>query len=286
MPAYVPSVALRPDDLPTPGDWQELYAFVHTFAGYANFEMHAPEGLELRERYEARGPDALTLDELRGLAFITQRAHYHQGGAYPGGPDRLMERMWALAKAVGARLRRDGPPALGVVGGDITQLRVDAVVNAANPALAGGSGVDGAVHEAAGPELAAACRALPEVAPGVRCPVGEARVTPGFALPAAWVVHAVGPRWRGGASGEPEALASAYTRSLSAAYAVGAETVAVPALSTGAYGYPADLAAGVAVRSVRAWHAHTPLPRVALVGFDLDATRALRAAVGASEATG
>ena len=97
---------------------------------------------------------------------------------------------------------------------DITTLEVDAIVNAANETLLGGGGVDGAIHRAAGPELLAACRALPEVRPGVRCPTGEARITPGYRLPAMHVIHTVGPVWRGGGRGEAERLASCYRESL------------------------------------------------------------------------
>src|SRR6476646_8366178 len=101
-----------------------------------------------------------------------------------------------------------------VIQGDITALALDAIVNAANESLLGGGGVDGAIHRAAGPELLAACRAIPEVSPGVRCPIGEARITPGFRLPARHVIHTVGPIWRGGAQREPEHLASCYRASL------------------------------------------------------------------------
>src|SRR5689334_18781067 len=101
-----------------------------------------------------------------------------------------------------------------VIEDDITTLALDAIVNAANETLLGGGGVDGAIHRAAGPGLLAACRAIPVVAPGVRCPTGEARITPGFRLPAKHVIHTVGPVWRGGTQGEPERLASCYRRSL------------------------------------------------------------------------
>src|SRR5262245_7333811 len=115
---------------------------------------------------------------------------------------------------------------------DITTLDVDAIVNAANPELARGGGVCGAIHHAAGPELAAACARLG------RCPTGEARITPGFRLLARHVIHAVGPVWHGGASNEAELLASAYTASLGLASAYGLRSIAFPAISTGIYGYP------------------------------------------------
>lgn len=169
-----------------------------------------------------------------------------------------------------------------IVQADITALDVDAVVNAANERMLGGGGVDGAIHRAAGPELLAACRAVPEVRPGVRCPTGEARVTPGFRLPARLVVHTVGPVWRGGAAGEPDLLASCYRRSLDLAAEGGAASVAFPAISTGVYGYPPAAAARVAVDAVRAWHdAHGPSPRVLLVGYDAASADVLRRALEA-----
>lgn len=141
---------------------------------------------------------------------------------------------------------------LEVIEADITGLAVDAIVNAANETLLGGGGVDGAIHRAAGPALLAACRALPEVSPGVRCPTGEARLTAGFALPAHYVIHTVGPVWHGGQRGEPRLLADCYQNSLALAREEGLESIAFPAISAGVYGYPPDLAAHVAVGAVRA----------------------------------
>jgi O-acetyl-ADP-ribose deacetylase (regulator of RNase III) len=150
-----------------------------------------------------------------------------------------------------------------VVRGDITTLDVDAIVNAANTALAGGGGVDGAIHRAAGSELVRASSAL---AP---CPTGECRVTPGFALRARYVIHAVGPRWYGGAKGEAELLASAYRSSLQAAAEVNASSIAFPAISTGIYGYPLDQATAIAVDTVRAFIASNAIPeRVVFCCFD------------------
>jgi O-acetyl-ADP-ribose deacetylase len=129
---------------------------------------------------------------------------------------------------------------------DITTLTVDAIVNAANSALAPGGGVCGAIHRAAGPELAVACA---KVAP---CPTGEARITPGFRLPARFVIHAVGPVWHGGHSGEADLLASAYRNSLRLARDHGLASIAFPAISTGIFGYPLDRATDIAVATVRA----------------------------------
>jgi O-acetyl-ADP-ribose deacetylase len=134
---------------------------------------------------------------------------------------------------------------------DITTLAVDAIVNAANETLLGGGGVDGAIHRAAGPRLLAACRAIPEVRPGVRCPTGQARITPGFDLPARFVIHTVGPIWRGGDHGEAGLLAACYRNSVRLALEHQLQSIAFPAISCGVYGYPLQHAARVAVDSLR-----------------------------------
>jgi O-acetyl-ADP-ribose deacetylase (regulator of RNase III) len=136
---------------------------------------------------------------------------------------------------------------------DITTLALDAIVNAAAPALLGGGGVDGAIHSAAGPGLLAECRALPELRPGVRCPTGEARITGGHRLPAAFVIHTVGPVWRGGDDGEPALLAACYRNALALAARHGLASIAFPAISCGVYGYPPGAAVPVAVAAVRDW---------------------------------
>jgi O-acetyl-ADP-ribose deacetylase (regulator of RNase III) len=163
---------------------------------------------------------------------------------------------------------------LQVVTGDITRQEVDAIVNAANERMLGGGGVDGAIHAAAGPELLQACRAMAEVRPGVRCPTGEARITPGFRLRARFVVHTVGPVWRGGTNGEHELLASCYRASLAIAVAHGAKSIAFPAISTGVFGFPLALASDVAVREIAIFLAAQPaFGKVSLVAFrDEDAT--------------
>ncbi len=153
-----------------------------------------------------------------------------------------------------------------IVRDDITTLDVDAIVNAANERMLGGGGVDGAIHDAAGERLYEACLAVPEVRPGVRCPTGQSRITPGFNLPARYVIHTVGPIWRGGRDGEAELLASCYRSALMLARQHHLRSVAFPAISCGAYGYPLDEAAVIALRETSA-HV-TDFDRLMLVAFD------------------
>jgi O-acetyl-ADP-ribose deacetylase (regulator of RNase III) len=157
--------------------------------------------------------------------------------------------------------------------GDLTTLEVDAVVNAANAQLIPAGGVDGALNRAAGPQLGEAMAALGG------CTPGDAKATPGFALPARWVIHTVGPIWRGGERGEADVLSSCYRRSLQVAESLGARTISFPAISTGIYGYPPQPAASVAVAAVRSYGG--ALDRVVLVAFSADSLAILDAALGA-----
>ena len=138
-----------------------------------------------------------------------------------------------------------------IIQGDITTLAVDAIVNAANQVMLGGGGVDGAIHRAAGKELFEACLKVPEVRPGIRCPTGEARITPGFKLPAKFVIHTDGAVNRDGQHGEPEKLAACYRNSLALAAETGCQSIAFPCISTGVYGSPIDDAAKIAVGEVK-----------------------------------
>lgn len=144
----------------------------------------------------------------------------------------------------------DNGARLTIVSGDLTSQDVGAIVNAANERMLGGGGVDGAIHAAAGPELLAACRAVPEVRPGVRCPTGEARITPAFRLRARHVVHTVGPVYRSPAESAP-LLRAAHVASLEVARRHGVRTIAFPAISCGVYGYPLAEAAAIALEACR-----------------------------------
>jgi O-acetyl-ADP-ribose deacetylase (regulator of RNase III) len=156
--------------------------------------------------------------------------------------------------------------------GDITSLEIDAIVNAANSGLMGGGGVDGAIHRAAGPELLAECARIAgerRHIPGGPCPAGDAVITAGYRLKAKYVIHTVGPVWRGGGRGEPELLASCYRKSLLLAEERGLKGVAFPNISTGVYGYPRDKAALIAVETVQKTLKETPgLERIVFVCFD------------------
>lgn len=171
---------------------------------------------------------------------------------------------------------------LSVIVGDITQLGMDAIVNAANEWMLGGGGVDGAIHAAAGPELLNACRRVPEVRPGIRCPIGEARITPAFRLPSKYIIHTVGPRWHGGSRGEAQQLANCYRSCFKIALEHGVSTIAFPAISTGAFAYPLRDAACIAVRECIDLIATTPSISVVLVGYNAADAAVIRRVVAQS----
>ncbi len=160
---------------------------------------------------------------------------------------------------------------IAVVQGDITTLPVDAVVNAANTTLLGGGGVDGAIHRAAGPALLEECRTLGG------CPVGKAKITKGYNLPARHVIHTVGPVWRGGRAGEPRLLASCYLNSLKLAAEYGVKTLAFPSISTGVYGYPIEEASAIAVQTIAEFlKINDSIQKVVLVAFSEKDERVLQ----------
>jgi O-acetyl-ADP-ribose deacetylase (regulator of RNase III) len=167
-----------------------------------------------------------------------------------------------------------GTSMLELVRGDITSQRTDAIVNAANTTLLGGGGVDGAIHRAAGPQLLAHCRTLNG------CATGSAKITPGFRLSAKWVIHTVGPVWRGGDQGEDRLLASCYRSSLVLAAQHGLRTLAVPQISTGAYGFPMQRACGIAVATIReCLRTFATIDEVRCVSFGAAAQAAMQAAL-------
>jgi O-acetyl-ADP-ribose deacetylase (regulator of RNase III) len=164
-----------------------------------------------------------------------------------------------------------------IIQGDIVKMEVDAIVNAANPTLLGGGGVDGAIHRAAGPGLLEECKGLKG------CATGEAKITKGYLLPAKWVIHTVGPVWQGGQKGEDNLLASCYRKSLELAREYEVRTIAFPAISTGAYNFPSERAARIAVSEIRKFIQENQLPeKVFLICFNKETCRHLKAALSES----
>jgi O-acetyl-ADP-ribose deacetylase len=163
---------------------------------------------------------------------------------------------------------------LETIVGDITRMRIDAIVNAANETLLGGGGVDGAIHRRAGRQLLAACKALPQKRPGVRCETGEAQITPGFDLPARYVIHTVGPVWQGGHKDEEALLAGCYRSVIALAAQQQAAELAFPAISCGVYGFPKTRASEIAVHTLRSLPLdQLGIRKVSLVAFDEDMRR-------------
>lgn len=280
MKPILPSAALTTAHVPSPdAPASEVIRFATSMNGYQVVGGKASDLGRYVKRFGGDAYEDLSLDDLRILLFARQRQHYHQGGGYPGEPDALVLEMRAIIVEVARRIEARGP-GMGVWQGNITRLKVDAIVNAANKTLAGGGGVDGAIHRAAGPNLKEACLELPEVSPSVRCPVGEARITEGFKLPAQHVIHAVGPVWRGGDDGERGLLAAAYRNSLALAAEHKLATIAFPTISTGAFSFPAHEAARIAVETIAAFQARRAAPeRMVLVAFDAKSEKAWRQAL-------
>jgi O-acetyl-ADP-ribose deacetylase (regulator of RNase III) len=174
--------------------------------------------------------------------------------------------------------------AVEIIQGDITRLQVDAIVNAANESLLGGGGVAGAIHRAAGPGLLEECQAIPEVTPGVRCPVGQAKITRGHRLLAAFIIHTVGPVWQGGKHDEEEILGRCYRNVLRLAAANNYRSVAIPAISTGAYGFPIDKAARIAIAETREFLGKdSDVEKIYLVCYDADTKRLFDRALSAAD---
>jgi O-acetyl-ADP-ribose deacetylase len=271
---------LAEHDLPSPSaDWEQINAFAHTFNDYTySDKLHEiGKGANVAFAQSRTLPDSL--NDLRACLFYEARRSRHHG--YD--PDATaMKYVQALVEAIRSHVRaqhtvgrKEGSMRFQVnqatvelIQGDIVGQDVDAIVNAANSALSGGGGVDGAIHRAAGPELLAECRTLG------RCPTGEARITKGYRLAARYVIHAVGPVYQRREQ-DAELLASAYRNSLELAAQHGLQTIAFPAISTGIYGYPIDQAAPIALQTIQQYlEQHSEIELVRFVLWDAVALKA------------
>lgn len=290
MKTQIKTKDLKPWHLPRPeAEELEFIRFAQMLNGYQEVggdagnlgryikSFDSGEGAYLRS-IDPEMAIPLSVNDIRILLFARQRAHYHQGGGW-GDHDPLMDEMRMLVDLLRDRLESRGPDVV-VWQGDITQLPVDAIVNATNESLVGGGGVDKAIHKAAGPQLQEACLKFPQRRIGVRCEVGNAQLTPGFDLPARNVIHTVGPKWEDGEQNERDLLATAYISALEIAVEHGFQSVAFPAISTGAYGFPAADAAPIATATVCSFlQAYSKPLRVLLVAFNSEAREILQQAL-------
>jgi len=271
---------LTEHDLPPPSaDWEQINAFAHTFNGYTYLDKLHEIGNAASVAIEHSQALPESLSELRACLFYEARRSRHYG--YDPG-EATMQYIQALVEAIRAHVRTQhtvGRKKAGVrynvnqstielIQGNIVSQDMDAIVNAANSALSGGGGVDGAIHRAAGPELLVECRTLG------RCPTGEARITKGYRLRARHVIHAVGPVYQRREQ-DAELLASAYRSSLELAAQHALRTIAFPAISTGIYGYPLREAAPVALQTVKLYlEQHSAITLVRFVLWDAAALKA------------
>ncbi len=275
----IANAKLTEADLPLPGaGWGPINAFAHTFNGYTYSDKLHEIGESTSTAFEQSRALPESLSELRACLFYEARRSRHYG--YDPG-ERTMEYIQALVEAIRSHVRAQhtvdqkerrvrynvNQSTIELIQGDIVGQDVDAIVNAANSALSGGGGVDGAIHRAAGPELLTECRRLG------RCPTGEARITKSYQLSARHVIHTVGPCYQRREQ-DAELLTSAYRNSLELAAQQGVKTITFPSISTGIYGYPLDQGAPIALRTVKQYlEQHSEIELVRFVLWDATALK-------------